>query len=136
MKEYLKVFDALSDETRLRIVRILLKASTPMCVCEIMDSLSEPQYNVSRHLKILENAGIVEMKREGKWVMYFISKKKDNFLSKILEGVSQIDEKIFEQDYIRLNSRLSLRKDGKCIIGIVGRKWKKKLKYKIERRNQ
>lgn len=54
--------------------------------------------------------------------MYFISEKKDNFLSKILEGVSQIDQKIFKKDYIRLNSRFSLRKDGKCIIGIVGRK--------------
>lgn len=132
MKEYLKVFDALSDGTRLRIAWVLLKANTPMCVCEIMDSLSEPQYNISRHLRILENAGVVERKREGKWILYFISQKKNDFLNKILEGVSQIEEKVFQSDRIRLKARLSLRKNGKCIVGIGSKEWKKILDIKLK----
>jgi len=131
MKEYLKVFNSLSDGTRLRIIWVLLKANTPMCVCEIMDSLSEPQYNISRHLRILENAGIVERKREGKWIMYFISEEKSNFLSKILEGISQINEGIFQKDYLRLKERLSLRKNGKCVIGMESKKLKKILDRKL-----
>ncbi len=131
MKEYLKVFKALSDRTRLRIVWVLNKSGSPMCVCEIMDSLSEPQYHISRHLKILENSGIVESKREGRWILYLIPENKSEFLSKILEGISKIDEKIFSDDSERLRARLSLRRDGKCVVGIGSNEWKKlKIKFK------
>lgn len=132
MKEYIKVFDALSDETRLRIVKALLKSKTSMCVCEIMDSLSEPQYHISRHLKILENAGIVEKERKGKWVFYSLPHKKDRFLLQVLKGISEIDERIFEKDLIRLNERLALRKNGKVVVGIASEEWKKLVKIKLK----
>lgn len=132
MKEYTRVFDALSDETRLRIVRVLLEAQTPMCVCEIMDSLSEPQYHISRHLKILENAGIVERERKGRWIMYSLPRKESNFLMQVFRGISEIDEKVFEKDLIRLKERLSLRENGKCVVGIGSDEWKKVLKIKLK----
>ena len=57
---------ALADETRWRIVRELLKG--PLTVNEITDRLSVTQYNVSKHLRILREAGIVESRKEGQCV--------------------------------------------------------------------
>lgn len=61
-------FKALSDPTRLNIVRVLMKASH--CVCELEDALSLPQPLLSRHLAYLRHAGIVEGEREGVRVNY------------------------------------------------------------------
>ena len=60
MQEYLEKFKALSDETRLRIVHLLIEKNTPLCVCEFTDALEVPQYNISRHLKILKLAKLIE----------------------------------------------------------------------------
>ncbi len=59
---------ALSDRTRLRILAAL--AIRPLCVCELTDLLGTGQPSVSRHLGILRAAGLVEDRREGRWVRY------------------------------------------------------------------
>lgn len=66
-----KVFKALGDETRLRIL-FLLKAQE-MCVCELMAALDLTQPTASHHLMILENADMVKHRKEGKWVFYSIA---------------------------------------------------------------
>ncbi len=63
-----RTFRALSHPTRLRIL-MLLKAGE-MCVCEIMAVLNTTQPTTSHHLNILKNIGLVEERREGKWVFY------------------------------------------------------------------
>ena len=63
-----KFFKALGDETRLRIVKLL--SIREMCVCEIMVALGMTQPTTSHHLNILENAGLVTSRKEGRWVFY------------------------------------------------------------------
>lgn len=66
-----KFFKALADETRLRILRLL--AVREMCVCEVMVALDLTQPTASHHLGLLENAGLVKDRKEGKWVFYSIT---------------------------------------------------------------
>ena len=63
-----RFFKALADGTRLRILKLL--EVREMCVCEIMVALDLTQPTASHHLGILENAGLVKSRKEGKWVFY------------------------------------------------------------------
>jgi len=76
MQELLKIFRALSDETRLRILKLLQKKE--LCVCEIMQALEISQTRASRNLGILKNAGLVCDRREGLWVHYSLNRQKKN----------------------------------------------------------
>lgn len=68
MKKIAEFFKALSDESRLRILRLL--ARQEKCVCELMEELKMTQSAVSHHLKILKQAGLVKDSRDGKWIFY------------------------------------------------------------------
>ncbi len=69
-----KFFKALSDEKRIRILKLL--AVREMCVCELMIALDVTQPNLSHHLKILENQGFVNRRKEGKWAYYSLTNSK------------------------------------------------------------
>jgi ArsR family transcriptional regulator len=69
MKELL-LLKSLGDETRLKILKILLDSEK--CVCQIFPQVKRTQSTVSIQLKVLENAGIIKARREGKWVYYKI----------------------------------------------------------------
>ncbi|MGE5248012.1 MAG: ArsR/SmtB family transcription factor [Verrucomicrobiota bacterium] len=71
MKKTSKLFKALSDETRLRILKML--EVRPLCVCEIQYVLKGSQPNVSHHLKALSEAGLVDSRRDGLWIVYRIT---------------------------------------------------------------
>jgi len=71
MKEFIKVIKALSDPNRVKIVKILQHKS--MCVCEIQAALKVAQPTVSKHLKILEEAGFVRYEKDGLWVNYHLT---------------------------------------------------------------
>jgi len=66
-----KFFSALADETRLRILKLLMIRE--MCVCEIMVALNLTQPTASHHLNLLENAGLIKDRKVGKWVFYSIA---------------------------------------------------------------
>jgi ArsR family transcriptional regulator len=66
-----KVFKALADGNRLRILSLL--KTREMCVCEVMVALDLTQPTASHHLRILENVGLVKDRKEGKWVFYSIA---------------------------------------------------------------
>ncbi len=74
MKESLRIFKALCDETRLKIVEFLL--SGEKCVCEIVPITKRSQSTVSIQLAKLEELGIVESRKEGRKVYYKISDPK------------------------------------------------------------
>jgi ArsR family transcriptional regulator len=78
LKKTTKLFKALSDETRLRILKML--ETRPLCVCEIQYVLKGSQPNVSHHLKTLYEAGLVESKRDGLWIAYSITEKPETEL--------------------------------------------------------
>lgn len=64
------IHKALSDETRLSILAYLQAGE--LCVCELLDALRMPQSTVSHHLFILQNAGLITSRKQGRWVLYSI----------------------------------------------------------------
>lgn len=84
MNATVAIFKALADETRLRIVALLL-AEQELCVCDIIDSLKLPQSTVSRHLAYLRKSGLVKDRRCGNWMYYSIPRKGSEFHSELLE---------------------------------------------------
>jgi len=68
-----RFFKALGDETRQRILSLLMDRE--MCVCEMMTALNMTQPTSSHHLKILEDAGLIYSNKDGRWVFYSISDK-------------------------------------------------------------
>jgi ArsR family transcriptional regulator len=68
MKDFIKVMKALSDPNRVKILKILQYRM--LCVCETQAALRLAQPTISKHFKILEDAGLVTRKKEGLWVNY------------------------------------------------------------------
>lgn len=71
MKKTVKLFKSLSDETRLRILFLLLEHGE-LCICDLMTALEQPQSTVSRHVAYLKNCGWLNDRRGGVWVYYSI----------------------------------------------------------------
>ena len=71
MKEFTRVMKALSDQNRVKILKILEKRS--MCVCELQTAIDLAQSTTSKHLKILEDAGLVDYQKDGLWVNYTLA---------------------------------------------------------------
>lgn len=67
----IKVFKAVADVTRLSILKLLTGGE--LCICEIMLALKKPQSSISHNLSILEDAGLIKERKEGKWCLYRIS---------------------------------------------------------------
>ncbi len=118
MEKYVDLYKALSDKMRLRIMRVLCQANQELCVCEIMDSLNESQYNVSRHLKILKNSGLIQERKQGRWVFYSLSKPANQVQERLLDTIQAIPKQVLLKDIKRLKKRLSLRENGKVVIGM------------------
>ncbi len=76
MKPLIRVMKALSDPTRVKIMKMLQRKM--MCVCEIQDALGIAQSTASKHLKTLEDAGLVTYKKDGLWVNYALADGSDN----------------------------------------------------------
>jgi ArsR family transcriptional regulator len=76
-------FMALADKTRLRLLNLMREDE--ICVCFFTEVLEESQPKVSRHLAYLRNAGIVEARRDGKWMHYRIVKPSNPFAAEVLE---------------------------------------------------
>jgi ArsR family transcriptional regulator, arsenate/arsenite/antimonite-responsive transcriptional repressor len=71
MKEFIKVMKALSDPNRVRLLKMLQERV--MCVCEIQAALGIAQPTVSKHMKVLEDAGLVSREKDGLWVNYCLT---------------------------------------------------------------
>ena len=84
MKDFTKVLKALSDPNRVKIVKMLQHKL--MCVCELQEALRISQSSVSKHLKILEEAGLVDYKKDGLWVNYYLTDGKKSPYASSLVG--------------------------------------------------
>jgi ArsR family transcriptional regulator len=76
MKDFIRVMKAFSDPNRVKIVKML--QHKVMCVCEIREALQVAQPTVSKHLKVLEDAGVVNSKKKGLWVNYHLTNGADS----------------------------------------------------------
>jgi ArsR family transcriptional regulator len=118
MNTYAEKFKALGDETRLRILYLLIKADSDLCVCELTDALEIPQYNISKHLKTLRHAGLIAERKEGRWVYFGIVEDDDSFTKTLLHAINHIPDTLLSKDVEELHNRLAIREHGKCLLGI------------------
>jgi ArsR family transcriptional regulator len=104
MQHLIKALKALSDETRLRIMRVLLEREC--CVCEIMQALDISQSRASRNLGILQDAGFLKARREGLWIVYSIDWQTANryatSLAKLVKD-SPVSNEVLAKDKVRVS---------------------------------
>ena len=119
------VFQALADETRLRITRLMVVTGDETCLCELVDSLLEPSYKLSRHLKILRQAGLLSSRKEGRWVYHRLLMK-PAYLASLYATVQALPDsnEIYSADLKRFHERLCLREGGRCQVGIQSEAFK------------
>jgi ArsR family transcriptional regulator len=112
-KRQINIIKALSDETRLRILK-LLWGRKELCVCELEATLDLSQSKVSRHLTVLRSAGLVDDRREGLWIFYSLFKPQNDFEKSIILIIknSLLDSESVKRDGDRLKKKLS--KKYKC----------------------
>lgn len=82
MKQFIRVMKALSDPNRVRIVKIL--ENKELCVCELKDLIGLAQSTVSKHLKVLEDAGLVVYRKEGSWFIYRLTRGEESEYAKVM----------------------------------------------------
>jgi ArsR family transcriptional regulator len=103
MHSLIKALKALSDETRLRVMKVLMEREC--CVCEIMQALDISQTRASRNLSILQDIGFLKSRRDGLWVVYSVDWKAINrhvmSLIRLIKNLP-LDDEIFTQDKERL----------------------------------
>ncbi|MFT5661297.1 MAG: ArsR family transcriptional regulator [Sulfurimonas sp.] len=90
MDIFLKSVSALNDETRILLLRFLDKYGE-VCVCDMQESLDMIQSRLSRHLKILKEAGFLRVERKGTWAYYSIRNPLDRFRLEALEEIRYLD---------------------------------------------
>lgn len=100
----LDVFRAFADPTRLRILNLLIEGE--VCVCDLCNVLGEIQPKVSRHLAYLRRAGLVEVRRDGKWILYRIAKSTVGIERTLINCVKSClrDTDVMRNDLDRLRS--------------------------------
>jgi len=113
LKEKTKIFKALSDPSRLRILQIL--CCKKLCVCEITCALKLATSTVSRHLSILRDAGFILEEKEGKWIYYYLNPSPSD--SRVTSILNSIDFWISDEEMIlsdKKNAQISDRKSSCC----------------------
>ncbi len=122
MNELLAIFKALSDETRLRIIKLLEQGE--LCVCDITAALDMIQPKVSFHLSTLKEAGLIKDRKHGKWIHYSINEKDLFRRMLILSACERMDGSMTAADRKRLDAFLvqkdpsgkvvALKSKGRC----------------------
>lgn len=90
MENFLQTIGALNDETRLTILRFI-DENGAVCVCDIESAFGMIQSRISRHLKILKDAGFLRVERKGRWAYYSIRSPLDKFRQDILKEISYLE---------------------------------------------
>ncbi len=107
MKELSSIFKALSDETRLRIIKLLEKGE--LCVCDIVAALDIIQPKASFHLGVLRETGLIKDRKQGKWIHYSVDES-DLFKRMLMVSVCErADGKVVAEDQKRLGRFLKAK---------------------------
>ena len=80
-----RLFGALGEPSRVRLVNLLVDAGEPVCVCELIEPLGLAQATVSHHLKRLTDAGLLDREERGKWAYYSINAKAMSRLASLVD---------------------------------------------------
>lgn len=95
METFLKTVGALNDETRLKLLRFI-DTHGAVCVCDIESAFGMIQSRISRHLKILKDAGFLRVERKGRWAYYSIRSPLDAFRQNVLTEISYLEMELPE----------------------------------------
>jgi len=118
VKSQAELFRVLADEERLRIICLLRAEPEGACVCELVDALRMPQYQVSRQLGVLRSAGLVEGERQGTWVYYKLPSELPRLARTVLEELRRtLNSGSCLEDMARFSERLKWRSAGLCVVG-------------------
>lgn len=90
MENFLKNVSAVNDETRVKILDFIV-ANGEVCVCDIESAFNMIQSRISRHLKILKDAGFLAVDRRGKWAYYSIKTPLSSLQTALLEDIKNLD---------------------------------------------
>ena len=90
MEIFLQTISAVNDETRIKLLRFI-EEHGPLCVCELEQSFDMIQSRISRHLKILKDAGFLRVERQGRWAYYSIRSPLDRFRQNVLKEISYLE---------------------------------------------
>jgi ArsR family transcriptional regulator len=104
------LFKALADETRLRIIGLLLTGE--VCVCDIHESLRIPQSKASRHLAYLRRSGLVDTRRDGLWIHYRLGRIADPVFGAIVDAVRHA---LTHLDVVRKDAERLHKRSGCCV---------------------
>jgi len=117
MRTLTNVFKALSDETRLQMLGLLLKEGE-LCVCDFVDVLDISQSKASRHLRHLVNAGLLDDRREGTWVYFRIAEKPEPAQARVCEMLPAVlDNRIPPELFARLADWRQSKERGESSCG-------------------
>lgn len=115
MNDLLNIFKALSDETRIRILKLLEEGE--LCVCDIVTALDMIQPKVSFHLCVLKDAGLIKDRKQGKWIHYSLNDSDIFRRFLILSVIERISENLIQEDNKRLKEFLKAKNfRGKIIV--------------------
>jgi len=118
VNQVVTLFQALGDKQRLRIIGLLLVQPDGACVCELVDALCIPQYQASRQLSVLRDAGLVSGEKRGVWVYYQVAPGLPPLAKGMLETLAaHLNDDDATLDKERFTKRLALRKHGVCALG-------------------
>ena len=112
MDQLIRILKAVSDESRLRILNLIINADE-ICVCDIESTLGFTQTKVSRHLTALKNANLVTDRRQGLWILYSFTGDREKTHKKLLKGLEDVflSYPVFREDIHRLQQAV---KNGRC----------------------
>jgi ArsR family transcriptional regulator len=114
MLEILNITKAMSDENRIRALMMLTGGE--LCVCQIIEMLGLAPSTVSKHMSILRQAGLVETRKEGRWIYYRLADRKALKACEILDWLEKYlknDKKILD-DAKQLRRMQKMSKDELC----------------------
>ena len=114
MNDLVTIFKALSDETRLRIIKLLEQGE--LCVCDIPAALDIVQPKVSFHLSALKEAGLIKDRKQGKWIHYSLSEKDLFRRMLILSTCERMQDSMIASDRKRLDSFLGKKEQGSKVV--------------------
>ena len=113
MKQFIRTMKALSDPNRVRVLKLLQEKE--LCVCEIQELLQLAQSTISRHMKNLEDAGLVEHKRQGAWIIYHLPDTPESkYGATMLEALKKWLEDDKELQQMRLKMDIVIQNSNSC----------------------
>jgi len=110
--ELVKIYQCLSDVTRLRLLHVLSQG--PLCVCDFQTVLAEPQVKISKHLGYLRTRGLVEATRRGNWMIYALPARPS---AELRANLACLQDCVAEDPRFRRDLNRLHRLESSCAVG-------------------